>query len=433
METLSTRAQRLGTGMSKLMHNFMLVQKNTYDEHLNPTGICNCGVAENYLCEEELVARLQTIQAWKTNHIYYPNSLGQMALRKALCDMFQRLFQLNHKLDPSRMIISSGLSGIMSLLSFLLADRDEIFLIPSPYYTVFDHDVSIMANCAIFRCPLLEQDTGKFTMSVEIFQRGYDDAVSKGRRPRGIILINPQNPLGDVYDEATLQPILAFAAEKQLHVIVDEIYALSLFDGQPAFQSMLNYTSIVDPERTHFVWSFSKDFAMSGVRIGAAYVGSDALCSVAGAINFVQIPSAIVQETLAVLLDDQPWIETYVALNRSRLTQRYAQVKQQLEGIDGRIRVRPARAGFFLWADFRALLHEISFDEEDRLFQVIFDHGVYISAGSHLGCAQPGWFRMIFCVKETWIDEALKRLALALQAYRSSIDACSCFVSSLSV
>jgi aspartate/methionine/tyrosine aminotransferase len=420
MDTLSIRAQAMGEGLSNLLNTFMLVQKNSYDEQFNPNGICNCGVAENYLCETELISKLQSIQVWKTNHMYYPTPLGQRTLRQTLGHFFQRSFQLNYQLDPERMIISSGLSGIMSLVAYLLGDPNDVFLIASPYYTAFDHDIAVLSKCALFRCPVLEQDNGKFIFSVEIFQHGYDEAIKKGLRPRGIIIINPSNPLGDIYDEKTIEPVLKFAAEKELHVIIDEIYALSLFENEKPFHSMLNYTSIIDQQRTHFVWSFSKDFALSGLRLGVLYAGSKELCLPAASINFIQVPSTIVQEILAVLLADDQWIDFYVKLNRSRLTQQYKKIKKKIEDIDHRIYIRPAHAGFFIWADFRLFLHEVTFDEENRLWQILFDQGVYISAGFNLGCSQPGWFRIIFSVKEEWIDEAIKRIKLALDVYRHS-------------
>ncbi|CAF3668883.1 unnamed protein product [Rotaria sp. Silwood1] len=420
MDTLSIRGQRLNQYMSQILKNFSLTQKNPYDDELNPNGICNCGVAENYLCENELISKLQSIQIWKTNYIYYPYSSGQKSLRQALCNFFQRSFQLNYELDPDRMMISSGLTGIISLLGYLIGDIDDVFLISSPYYTAFDHDISVFSNCAIFRCPLLEQDSGKFLFSVEIFKHGYQQAINKGLRPRGIIILNPNNPIGDIYDEQTIQPILQFAAEKNLHVIIDEIYAFSIFENEKPFQSMLNYTSIIDPKRTHFVWSLSKDFALSGLRIGVLYAGSNELCSAGAAANFIQVPSVIIQEITATFLSDQEWIDSYIKLNRSRLTQQYAKVKKTIEDIDNRIYIRPAKAGFFIWADFRSLLHEVTFEEEVRLFQVIFEHGVYLLSGCFLGCVQPGWFRIIFSVKEKWIEEILKRLKKGLDAYRNS-------------
>jgi aspartate/methionine/tyrosine aminotransferase len=420
MDTLSIRGQQSASGKSKLLNCFMLVQKNSYDDELNPTGICNCGVAENGLCEKELISKLQTIQIWKSNHMYYPDSSGHMFLREALCKFFQRIFQLNYQLDPARMMISSGLSGIMSLLSYVIGDKDDVLLVPSPYYTAFDHDVSIYSNCATYRCPLLEQDNGKFIFSVEIFKHGYNEAINKGLRPRGIIILNPNNPNGDVYDEETIQPVLKFAAENELHVIMDEIYALSLFETEKKFPTILNYKTIIDPKRTHFVWSFSKDFALSGLRIGVLYAGSKELCISGIGVNFIQVPSTIVQEILAVLISDQEWIDFYIKLNRSRLTEQYDKVTKKIKDIDKRIYIRPAKAGFFIWADFRLLLHEITFEEEYRLFQTIFDHGVYISPGFFLGCSEPGWFRIIFSVKDTWINEATKRLKVALDVYRQS-------------
>ncbi|CAF4351165.1 unnamed protein product, partial [Rotaria sordida] len=154
MDTLSIRAQNESKNITPLLKNFILVQQNPYDDELNPNGVCNCGVAENYLCENELISKLQSIQIWKGNHMYYPYSTGELSLRQASCKFFQKLFQLNYQLDPERMVISSGLSGIISLLGYLIGDIDDVFLISSPYYTAFDHDIAALANCAIFRCPL---------------------------------------------------------------------------------------------------------------------------------------------------------------------------------------------------------------------------------------------------------------------------------------
>lgn len=416
MDTLSIRARKLGTGTSKLLSLFSIVQKNAYDERTNPNGICNCGVAENYLCEKELIEKLQSIQVWQSNHMYYPASLGHQRLRETLCHFLGKFLHLNNRLDPERMIISSGLSGIMSLIGFLLGDPGDVFLIPSPYYTAFDQDISIFSNCAIFRCPVLDQTNGQFRFSVEIFQQGYQQAIAAGLRPRGIIIINPSNPLGDIYDEDIIKPVLKFAADKELHVIFDEIYAFSIFENH-TFHSMLNYQSIIDPKRTHFVWSFSKDFALSGVRLGVLYAGSSEICAPAGSYNFIQGPSTIVQDIVAELLSDDQWIEWYLKLNRTRLTEQYENVMKKIANVDSRIVIRPSQAGFFIWADFRSILNEITFEEEQRLFDIIFQHGVYISPGVNLGCSEPGWFRIIFSVKEHWIDEAMKRLKTAIDVY----------------
>lgn len=420
MDTLSARTQPLSDGTSEMMKLFLLTQKNRFDEKTNVNGIINCGVAENYLCEEELLKKLKTIDVWESKNIYYPLAEGEVNLRVGLCRLFEKYFNLNSPLNPNRMLITSGLSGAISTLGFVIGDENDVFLIPSPYYTVFDQDIWVVSRCRMFRCPLLEQNDGHFRLSVEIFEKGYEEATSKGLKTRGIVIVNPHNPVGDVYDESTLAPIFKFAAEKQLHVIVDEIYAFSVFQNEPPFESMFNYKSIVDPRRTHFVWSFSKDFALSGLRMGVLYTGTDEMRSVSVPINFLQVPSSLAQETLAKLISDDEWLSYYINLNRERLTKRYSEVKQAIENIDKRIIVRPAHAAFFIWANFRDLLREATFAEENKFFKVLFESGLYIIPGAVLATSDPGWFRMVFCVPEQWISIAIDRLKSAIEVYANS-------------
>ncbi len=222
LKLVSDRAQAMVKDTSSLLNYNRAVQSNQYDEERNPNGIVNMGLAENHLCEHELVQKLQSISTWSSQLNYYPHSHGEFSFRERLCTFFsENFFSMRTTFDPHRMIISSGASGAISLLSFVIADVDDVFLIASPYYTLFDFDVAAMARNSLFSCPLLKQDTGEFCFSVEIFKQGYTNAIARHLRPRAIILVNPHNPLGDIYDEITIRSILQFAAEKHLHVIVD--------------------------------------------------------------------------------------------------------------------------------------------------------------------------------------------------------------------
>ena len=118
--------------------------------------------------------------------------------------------------------------------------------------------------------------------------RAYEGARAAGKRVRCVVVINPHNPLGSVLKEKTLREILRFCADRRLHVILDEVYGLSVFgrgkkeeeegeeeedEEEEEFVSVLSYSKDVlpDPERTHFVWSMSKDFALSGFRFGVIH------------------------------------------------------------------------------------------------------------------------------------------------------------------
>jgi aspartate/methionine/tyrosine aminotransferase len=89
---------------------------------------------------------------------------------------------------------------------------------------------------------------------------------------RALLLTNPQNPVGIISPRARLQALLAWAASHGIHVIMDEVYALSVFgaisDSADAFVSALAMRDLPDPQRVHFVWGPSKDLCMNGIRCG---------------------------------------------------------------------------------------------------------------------------------------------------------------------
>lgn len=393
------------------------VALNSFDQHTNPYGIINLGIAENMLCEKELIDKLRSLHTWMSSLNQYGDPIGELTFRKELCNFFHDMFHLDDgvQLTPNRMLITGGAAGAFIVYSYMLTDVNDAMLVPSPYYSYIDHNVSVLTENQIIRCPLLDQITGEFRLSREIFERGYIEAQSKGLNPRVIILINPSNPLGDVYDESTIYPILEFAAEKRMHVIVDEIYALSTFHTQ-SFQSILNYhLSLPDPDRTHFLWSFSKDLSLSGARVGVMYMGTEEMCKVAAKVNFAFTPSRSIQYTFEQLVSDRKWMHAYIALNRQRLTRRYFHVKSSLEKIEG-VKIRPSHGGLFIWADLRGLLPDkASFHDEKQLFEHLFDcAGVFVLRGLTLGCAETGWFRFVFSVNEIMMTEALIRIKKAL-------------------
>jgi aspartate/methionine/tyrosine aminotransferase len=109
-------------------------------------------------------------------------------------------------------------------------------------------------------------------------QAVYDFSADKSRI-KAVLLCNPHNPLSRCYSRKALLEVMEFCQEHGLHLIVDEIYALTDLNTTPAnaapFVSALTLTEPlvpsgavkVDPSRVHVIWSASKLFGMSGFRI----------------------------------------------------------------------------------------------------------------------------------------------------------------------
>lgn len=128
--------------------------------------------------------------------------------------------------------------------------------------------------------------TDQFTPDcVAAFDAGFEDAKARGVNVRALIICNPHNPLGKYYllpkltcdkeysnkvqpgrcyPPETLRALLKFCASKGIHLISDEIYALSTYprDDQPSekFTSIraIDYSGIIDPTQVHVLYGMSK-------------------------------------------------------------------------------------------------------------------------------------------------------------------------------
>ncbi len=159
--------------------------------------------------------------------------------------------------DPdSEIIVTSGAQeALMITLMTLLNPGDEV-LTPSPNYDEYTRDAKILDGTLV---PVPATPESNFTIWVE------DLAAAITPRTRAIIVVTPNNPTGTVLPEATLRAIAQLAIERDLLVISDEIYEYYVFDEHKHI-SMASLPGM--RERTITINSFSKSFAMTGMRLG---------------------------------------------------------------------------------------------------------------------------------------------------------------------
>jgi len=118
--------------------------------------------------------------------------------------------------------MGNGVSECIDLvLRALLNSGDEI-LVPSPDYPLWSAAVSLNHGKPVYYNCLPENG---FLPDPEEIRSLLSE------RTRGIVVINPNNPTGAVYDRALLEEIAAIAEERQLVVLADEIYDQMLYDG----------------------------------------------------------------------------------------------------------------------------------------------------------------------------------------------------------
>uniref|UniRef100_A0A8V0XID9 1-aminocyclopropane-1-carboxylate synthase homolog (inactive) like n=1 Tax=Gallus gallus TaxID=9031 RepID=A0A8V0XID9_CHICK len=194
----------------------------------------------------------------------------------------------------------------------------------------------------------------------------------------------------------------------ELHVIMDEIYMLSVYDDT-TFTSVLSLDSLPDPERTHFMWGFSKDFGMSGIRVGVLYTRNHEVQKAVNQLAVFHSCPGPVQHVLTQFLKDRDWLDNvFFPTNKRRLKEAQNLLVDRLADIG--IPVLKSSGGLYVWADFRKFLKSQTFEAELELWQKLLDRKLLISPGKAFYCYEPGWFRLVFSDSVDKIYLCIERL-----------------------
>uniref|UniRef100_A0A8C9Q649 Aminotransferase class I/classII large domain-containing protein n=1 Tax=Spermophilus dauricus TaxID=99837 RepID=A0A8C9Q649_SPEDA len=272
----------------------------------------------------------------------------------------------------------------------------QTFLVPTPFYGGFTFVSHLYAKVELFPVHL----ESEVRMGPSLFSPPWQGIVlghlgSMGDLILGLVLTNPQNPLGVVYSQESLMEYLEFAKRHNLHVIIDEIYMLSVFDESIKFHSVLSIERLPDPDRTHVIWGTSKDFGISGFCFGALYTHNKEVASAVSIFGYLHGISGITQYKLRRLLQDREWIDTvYLPANHSRLRTAHKYVTKKLRAL--KIPFVNHGCGLYVWVNLQSYLKPCTFEEERALHRRFLDNKLMLSRGKSYMCKEPGWFRIIF-------------------------------------
>lgn len=187
--------------------------------------------------------------------IQYTLWAGIPELRQAIATKLER--QNHYTVDPElEVIVTSGAQEALVTVLMSLLDEGDNVLTPSPHYGVYS-EVALMMGAELI--PVETSLASNFTIDVEAL------AAAITPKTKALVIVTPNNPTGTVIPEETLQQIAALAVERDLIVISDEIYEDYLFAGH---QHVSMATLPGMRERTISLYSLSKGYALTGVRVG---------------------------------------------------------------------------------------------------------------------------------------------------------------------
>jgi len=383
-----------------------------YDETSNPDGAILMSVAENKLCGDIILERLQEHKPFTQAMLNYTDGTGLPTFKPVLAEFMTRdVLKLgdNQAVKPEQLVVSAGCTGLLFQLSTLLFERGDSILIPTPYYPAFEQDFGFLGGVHLIS---VDPTNAQYDLALEDLNRAYILAVERKQPPKAVLIANPHNPLGKIYSPEQLLMLVGWCREHKIHLISDEIYALSVFnpavDG--AFHSLAALLDNDLGEYVHILWGVSKDLGSSGLRVGALYSHNQALVRAIGANNTAHQVSNAIQELFADMLQDATFMRYLIAENNARIQKNYLLLTQGLDALG--LTYIPAGAGIFLFVNLQPLMREVSYEAERELHWALVEKIKWsLTPGEPCKHTTPGYFRVCYCwVSPAGVVEAMKRL-----------------------
>ncbi len=326
---------------------------------------------------------------------YYQSCWGLKVLRERLTKMVHEEFQ--SPIDMKQIIPTHGCIGGLSLIYLTLLNPDDEVIIPEPAYPAYGLLTHVTRSKAVFVSCLVKssEDIGGLTYEFDIDK--IKAAVTS--KTKIIIFSNPNNPAGIIIPPAVIRELLTFCEEHGIYLVVDEAYRNYVFEG--TFQSTL--TMMHQSEFLISANTFSKNFAMSGWRIGYLVVPQKLAHALAG-----------MQDALLNCLNNTAQYAALYALDRPEYSRDFhAKVlhnrdvaMHMLQPLveKGVISYAKPHGGFFL------LLKTELDDATDLCMGILNQAKVGVIPGSSFGPSGKPYFRVCYAREPEILAEGIRRL-----------------------
>ena len=328
-----------------------------------------------------------------TGEIRYTPAAGIEALKKAIIRYVEEFYQ--RKVEPQNVMASAGAKqAIMVCLQAILDPKDEV-IFPAPYWVSYPEMVKL---CGAVPVPAMAED-GTF------YPRLQDLEAKVSSKTKAVIINSPNNPSGAMYCEQFIAAIVEFCENRGLYLIIDDIYHRLIFDGKSPVNCYDFAKDSLDNSKLVVVNGVSKQYAMTGFRIGWA-VANRQLIGVMTNIQSHQTsgPSVLSQHAaVGALCGDQSGVESLrVTLENNRNV-----MLQQLESFD-RVKITRPDGAFYCFADFRA------YNQNSAQLAGFLLEKVRVVTVPGIEFGMEGHLRLSTCGSIKDITEGLERMKWAL-------------------
>jgi len=299
----------------------------------------------------------------------YDPSAGIMPLREALADDIGR--DRGIPLSAENIAVQPGGKPVIAKFLEIVMDPGRSVLYPNPGFPIYESQINFLGGRAV---PYgYRQTENGFEINREQIERAIDGTTC------AIIYNNYQNPIGAESSEEEIQWLADLVLRHDLWVLADEAYFKILYEGEG--RSIASLPGMF--ERTVILYTFSKTYAMTGWRLGAA-VGPREITEIMAKLN-VNVESCtnhfIQYAGVEALTGDQSGAREIMGI----LQERRDALRRELLDIDGVTVINP-NSTFYLFPDITEVYERLGVKSlEEFRSRTLRETGVSFCTREHFG------------------------------------------------
>jgi aminotransferase len=318
----------------------------------------------------------------------YTANAGLLELRQALAEHLERLYGISYNFEKE-MIITVGVSeGLKCVLTAICNEGDEI-IVPTPCFVAYEPEIIFAGGV-----PVVVET--KAENNFEVTAEAIEAKITP--RTKAIFFGYPNNPTGAILTRETALQILAVAEKHDLLVISDEIYDRLVYDAEHVCFSALPGAK----ERTILLGGFSKDYAMTGWRVGYICASEELMPAFSRVHQYAVMSAPTVSQYAAHEALQNG--EKYVAAMHAEYNRRRQLVVSSLNemGLDC---FEPKGAFYAFPSVARTGLNGDDFAES-----LLMEEKVAVIPGSAFGAGGEAHVRIAYCKGYSQLEIALERI-----------------------
>lgn len=386
MRALSTMAEGIKPSLTRTLFNMAKAYDDVIDFTLGDPDVPTHQKIKDAGCK--------AIQDSKTR---YSQNAGLLELRNVISDYYIRKEGFEYDPISEIMVTVGAMEGLYLALLSITNPGDE-YIIPAPYYVNYGQMVHMCGGIPVIVDKPSEEP---LTFRIE------DIEAAITPKTKAIIINTPSNPSGKIISWNKIEKLAELAKKHDLYVISDEVYKCLIY-GENKFKSIVSIKGM--RERTILTNSLSKEFCMTGWRIGYVLANKEIVANMTKLQENVCACAPLPSQYAAIEALSSK--EDYSANMKSIFSERRDALVSGINSIKG-LSCTPPDATFYLMVDISKTGLK-SFDFACKLLESVH---VAVVPGVTYGQSCDNYVRIAFTKNVDVIKQGVERIATFMSQF----------------